>query len=285
MLTALLCRHEQGKLHLRIDDYDKARTREAYIEDILRWTSLLDFPLIKSIASIQDFYQNHSSQKQQKNYQFFVQTFKEHFYYCTCSRKEILSRGVRGYDGYCRDKEKKSGALRFKWSEQSENEFQRLRTIRPEWRQAFPSSLSDPVLIKKDGQAAYLLASLIDDMHLETSHLVRGADLIEVSVLQQLIASQLSEASTDYRVKLDAYGNMQYFIHPVLTKTKGEKLSKSVLAKHEPLQYKPIEIQTLWTKALEILTYGEERAENFSEASSILNSRQRGNFFSSLNEK
>jgi glutamyl-tRNA synthetase len=75
-------------------------------------------------------------------------------------------------------------------------------------------SLSDPVLIREDGRPLYTLTSVVDDIELGATHVVRGEDHVANTAAQV----QLFEALG---------GEVPGFAHlPLLTNTEGRKLSK-----------------------------------------------------------
>jgi glutamyl-tRNA synthetase len=76
------------------------------------------------------------------------------------------------------------------------------------------ASLSDPVLIREDGQLLYTLASVVDDAEMGVTHVVRGADHVTNTGAQIQIFEALGAAPP-------AFGH-----HSLLTGAEGEALSK-----------------------------------------------------------
>jgi glutamyl-tRNA synthetase len=76
------------------------------------------------------------------------------------------------------------------------------------------SSVSDPVLIRADGQFLYTLASVFDDIDLEVNYVVRGSDHVTNTGTQIQIISSLKGSVPSYAH------------HSLLTGSKGEPLSK-----------------------------------------------------------
>ncbi|MGB3722598.1 MAG: glutamate--tRNA ligase [Pacificimonas sp.] len=77
-----------------------------------------------------------------------------------------------------------------------------------------PSSLSDPVVRRADGSWLYMLPSVIDDIDLKISHVVRGEDHVTNSGVQlQMFAALAAEAPKFAHISL-------------LTGAEGDKLSK-----------------------------------------------------------
>ena len=76
------------------------------------------------------------------------------------------------------------------------------------------SSLSDPVLIRADGQFLYTLASVVDDLEMGITHIVRGADHITNTAVQIQIMQCFGES------------HPAFAHHSLLTGPKGEPLGK-----------------------------------------------------------
>ena len=75
-------------------------------------------------------------------------------------------------------------------------------------------SLSDPVLIRADGQVLYTLASVVDDVEMGVSDIVRGADHVTNTATQIQIIRALGAAPP------------RFAHHSLLTGPQGEALSK-----------------------------------------------------------
>jgi glutamyl-tRNA synthetase len=76
------------------------------------------------------------------------------------------------------------------------------------------SSLSDPVLVREDGSYLYTLPSVVDDIDLHVSHVIRGEDHVTNTAVQ----IQIFEALTGHA---PIFGH-----HNLLTDASGEGLSK-----------------------------------------------------------
>ena len=76
------------------------------------------------------------------------------------------------------------------------------------------ASVSDPVLIRGDGQVLYTLASVVDDTEMGVTHVVRGSD-------------HVTNTATQIQI-IDALGGTapQFAHHSLLTGPQGEALSK-----------------------------------------------------------
>ena len=130
-------------------------------------------------------------------------------YRCNCSRNEIA--GV--YQGHCRELALRNpdsawrlrlndGLIHFEDALQGDCS----RTA---------AELGDPVIVRRDGLAAYQLAVVVDDAAQRITHVVRGADLLESTCWQLAIWQALGLAPPR-------------FAHiPVVTEPDGSKLAKS----------------------------------------------------------
>jgi glutamyl-tRNA synthetase len=75
-------------------------------------------------------------------------------------------------------------------------------------------SVSDPVLIRADGQVLYTFASVVDDIDMGITHVVRGADHVTNTATQIQIMAALG------------HGHPAFAHHSLLTGAQGEALSK-----------------------------------------------------------
>ena len=76
------------------------------------------------------------------------------------------------------------------------------------------ASVSDPVLIRGDGQVLYTLASVVDDVDMGVTHIVRGSDHVTNTATQIQIIEALGATPP------------QFAHHSLLTGPQGEALSK-----------------------------------------------------------
>jgi len=76
------------------------------------------------------------------------------------------------------------------------------------------ASVSDPVLIRGDGQVLYTLASVVDDVEMGVTHVVRGSDHVTNTATQIQIIAALGGTAP------------QFAHHSLLTGPQGEALSK-----------------------------------------------------------
>jgi glutamyl-Q tRNA(Asp) synthetase len=131
-------------------------------------------------------------------------------YRCRCSRSEIKGP----YPGHCRDLglTDPDTSWRLRLEPDAVIAFDDALQGHCEYR---TSDLGDPVLVRRDGVAAYQLAVVIDDAFQGITDVVRGADLLESTAWQVALFQALDLPVPRY-------------VHvPLLTEPDGQKLAKS----------------------------------------------------------
>ncbi|MGI4834682.1 MAG: glutamate--tRNA ligase family protein [Janthinobacterium lividum] len=220
VLTWLLVRQQNGQLHLRIDDLDRARLRPPYLENIFRVIDWLQLDYDHGPIGPDDF---------------------------LCHYSQLLH--LPAYNAVLRRLAQRPGLLAASQRSRTSNpskaaEPVALATPGAAWRAQVPlgttvawadgwqgatqvplgTALPDFVVRKKDAVAAYQLASVVDDVRLGTTLLVRGLDLLPSTAAQLWLAAQLPETQG-----FNA-GRVRFFHHDLLTDAAGHKLSKSTQA-------------------------------------------------------
>ncbi|MCW2921155.1 MAG: glutamyl-tRNA synthetase [Thermoleophilia bacterium] len=212
-----------GAFVLRIDDTDQSRSREEDTDELLRLLRWLEV----------DWEEGPLRQHDRGDiYAAALDRLIEggHAYPCFCGAArlaELRADQERAgepprYDGRCRvlareeaDRSVAEGAphvLRFAVPEGRDVEVDDL----VHGRVVVPSgSFGDPILCRADGSPGYLLASVVDDIDLAITHVVRGEDHLPNAARQLLLFEALGAPS------------MPTFAHlPLLRDTDGRKLSK-----------------------------------------------------------
>lgn len=217
----LEAKSNKGKWLVRMEDLDKPREVAGAANDILKTLDNYGFEWDEVVM--------YQSQRSAAYAQALDELQKRHLVYpCTCSRKEIadsaLQTGIEGaiYPKTCFLKPKAlSGALAA-YRVITKNELIQFDdAIQDKICQNLAADIGDFVLKRADGQFAYQLAAVVDDMELEVTHIVRGADLLN-STPRQIYLQQLLGFATP------SYAHL-----PVAVNQAGEKLSKQTLA--EPI--------------------------------------------------
>ncbi|MCW9024437.1 MAG: tRNA glutamyl-Q(34) synthetase GluQRS, partial [Gammaproteobacteria bacterium] len=162
----------------------------------------------------QDLYHDALSQLRQKKM----------IYACRCSRKDIAkhtgqSQGQRIYPGTCREAshdETQPHSLRLNVPDRQTQFTDRVQGI---IRQNLAQELGDCILFRRDQLFAYQLAVSVDDIDQGITEVVRGSDLLDLTLQQIYLIEQLN-------------GHTPAYVHlPVVLNQAGEKLSKQTFAR------------------------------------------------------
>lgn len=173
----LYARHNNGVFVLRIEDTDRSRSTEGYIEAIIsgmRWLRLeWDEGPFRQTERF-DIYRSYIDRLIEKG----------DAYYCYCSpeeleqrRKEAIAKGLPPrYDGRCRNIkgiQGKNAAVRFKMPQEGQtvvNDLIRGNVVFEN------SQLDDFVIMRSDGTPTYNFVVVVDDIEMEITHVIRGDD-------------------------------------------------------------------------------------------------------------
>ncbi len=220
LMNYLIARKAGGTFILRIDDTDPERSKEEYVDGIkqdLEWLGL-QWDRVERQSERLDQY-NAAADKLRKMGRFYeaFETPTE----LDLKRKKQLNMGKPPvYDRAALNlsdaekdalrAERGNGVWRFKLDHE-----------RIEWTDGIlgeisidASSVSDPVLIRGDGQLLYTLASVVDDTEMGVTDVVRGSDHVTNTATQIQIIKALG-------------GDCPRFAHhSLLTGPQGEALSK-----------------------------------------------------------
>jgi glutamyl-Q tRNA(Asp) synthetase len=194
-----------GKWLVRIEDIDPPRELIGASSAIL--TSLEAFGLYWDESVLyqsqqSEVYQDILSDLQLRNLS----------YYCQCTRAEIkLLGGI--YQGHCRTikQPKHNSAIRL-INQYGRYQFNDVFQGKVTCDQALAKE--DFIIHRKDGLFAYQLAVVIDDIHQNINHVIRGCDLLEPTARQLTLFATLNSAPP-------TYGHV-----PLAVTTNGYKLSK-----------------------------------------------------------
>jgi glutamyl-tRNA synthetase len=216
----MIARKAGGTFILRIDDTDPERSKEEYVDALkqdLEWLGLT-WDRVERQSLRLDRYAEASDELREKG-RFYEawETPTE----LDLKRKKQLNMGrppVYDRAALALSDEQKSamkaergaGVWRFK-----------LNHERIEWVDGIlgdisidAASVSDPVLIRQDGQVLYTLASVVDDTDMGVTHIVRGSDHVTNTGTQIQIMEALG------------FSAPAFAHHSLLTGPQGEALSK-----------------------------------------------------------
>ncbi len=220
LMNYLIARKTGGTFILRIDDTDPERSKEEYVDALkqdLEWLGL-HWDRVERQSQRLDRYAE-AAEKLRGMGRFYeaFETPTE----LDLKRKKLLNMGnppVYDRAALALSEEEKDhlraergdGVWRFKLDQE-----------RIEWTDGIlgdisidAASVSDPVLIRGDGQVLYTLASVVDDTEMGVTHVVRGSDHVTNTATQIQIIQALG-------------GTVPEFAHhSLLTGPQGESLSK-----------------------------------------------------------
>lgn len=219
LFNYLIARQTGGTFILRLDDTDPARSRPEFadaIKEDLEWLGL-NWDQVETQSSRLDRYSAAADALREAG----------RFYECfetptelDLKRKKQLNMGKPPvYDRAALNlSDAEKDALR---SEHGGYWRFKLDHSRIEWTDGIlgdvsidAASVSDPVLIRADGQVLYTLASVVDDTEMGVTHVVRGSDHVTNTATQIQIMEALG------------HGSPAFAHHSLLTGPQGEALSK-----------------------------------------------------------
>jgi len=220
LMNFLIVRKSGGQFILRLDDTDRERSKREYADAIaedLEWLGLT-WDRMERQSTRLDLYEAAADELRSKGrlYECF-ETPTE----LELKRRKLLGMGRPPvYDRAALDlSEEERDRLR---TERGNGHWRfRLDRERTGWTDGIigdvsvdSASVSDPVLIRGDGQFLYTLASVCDDMDFGVTHVVRGSDHVTNTAAQIQIVRALG-------------GSPPYFAHhSLLTGPRGEALAK-----------------------------------------------------------
>lgn len=193
-----LVRLHKGELILRIDDCDSSRTRPEFIEDIFFTLDWLGIDFDQGPSGPEDFQKNFS-QSLRFNRCHEVLSLLENTFVCECTRSQLPKGG--SYPGTCRHKR-----LTYVPGHNS------IRLLADE----LPTG--DFVIWRRDNLPAYQLVSVVEDVDMQITHIVRGEDLSASTEMQKHLAQMAG---------FSFFAKIKFIHHPLLLDKQGNKLSKS----------------------------------------------------------
>jgi len=176
----LFAKNNNGVFVLRIEDTDKSRSTDEYIEDIVEGLRWLRFDWDEGPYRQTDRFDIYRS---------YVERLlrEERAYRCYCTpeeleqrRQEALSQGrTPKYDGRCRDRKgpvaNKPAAVRFRMPQEGHTVVNDLIKGIITFEN---SLLEDMVIMRSDGTPTYNFVVVVDDIDMAISHVIRGDDHI-----------------------------------------------------------------------------------------------------------
>jgi glutamyl/glutaminyl-tRNA synthetase len=220
VLTHWIARTHDGRLLLRIDDFDTGRARQAYLEDVFRTVDWLEIDIDDGPSGPADFQSSWSMSTRIDQFRGardrLVQGGHDSVFVCRCSRHDLDDSGrcVAGCKEQDLTLESGSSALRM--------------SVPGGSARGLPLPPGDHVLWRRDDLPAYQLGSVVADEDLGVTAIVRGVDLLASSALQLHLAELLPAPG---------FHDVDLRHHALVAAADGHKLSKSAGAQAHPLEH------------------------------------------------
>lgn len=222
VINWLFARRNAGRFILRLDDTDRERSTEDFargIEEDLRWLGLG-----------WDEFARQSDRLDR--YDAAVERLKAagRLYACYETPEELARRRSRKVVGggapvYDRAALRLTEAQKKAYVEEGRKPYWRflLHETETSWTDAIRgpvsfhgANLSDPVLIRADGTPLYILSSVVDDIEMDVTHIIRGEDHVTNTAVQIQLFAALGRDPASIT-----------FAHfPLMTDAGGQALSK-----------------------------------------------------------
>jgi glutamyl/glutaminyl-tRNA synthetase len=223
IVTYHLAKKHQAKILLRIDDLDKERVKNRYIQDIFDSLDFLELPYDLGPKNLKDFNSNYTQYKRMGHYSKALDSLRKSqlLFGCDCSRNKVEKMHPKGYyTGFCRNRklalDQKDISWRLKADIHQDISFKDLNEGHIIGK--LPGILTDFIVKRRDGLPSYQLASVVDDLHFGVDLVVRGKDLWG-STLAQVYLSAFLEPNS--------YAQNTFYHHYLMQDPKNQKLSKS----------------------------------------------------------
>lgn len=222
LVNCLYAKKNNGIFILRLDDTDAERGSETYAEGIhqdLKWLGIIHQEYYRQSDHLER-YQNVINKLEQVGRLYPCYETPEELDF---KRKRLLAQGRPPiYDRSSRNLS----------SEQMEKYMQENR--KPHWRfflnpgkitwddlahgpmEFDAEKLSDPILIREDGSPVYTLSSVVDDLDMKITHVIRGNDHISNTAIQIQLYEAIGGTPADLH-----FGHL-----PLIAGEQGESLSK-----------------------------------------------------------
>lgn len=219
ILTWLLVRTNNGLLRLRIDDLDAPRIQPQFLNDVFETLEWLGLDWDEGPQSPDEHHRLFSQKLRSERYAqvLHLLTQTNRVFACQCSRKLV---GAGQYPGTCiplqLPLQRPETALRIQTPPSTVIAF--TDELKGSVKMDLFETMRHFVIRRRDGIAAYQVASLADDMDYGINTIVRGEDLI-VSTAAQLYLAQLAGFT--------AFSHIQLYHHALIRDQDGNKLSKS----------------------------------------------------------
>jgi glutamyl-tRNA synthetase len=211
-----MVRRTGGMLRLRIDDIDAPRVRPEYIDDIFRTLEWMNLDWNEGPKNSDDQTQEYSQSLRAARYNEIIRQLigTGKVFACKCSRKELSENNCS-----CKSLQLSLGTPDTALRISTPGDAIVINDKKMGKQEVFlENEMKDFVIRRKDGVAAYQVASMADDIDYDINLIVRGEDLLPSTAAQLYLASLIGA---------EIFSQIDFYHHPLLTDEHGRKLSKS----------------------------------------------------------
>lgn len=243
----LFARQKNGKFILRIEDTDKERSKDEYINDIADGLSWLGIDWDEG-PERNDHHGPYKQSERLEIYQKYAQELldEKKAYHCFCTSEELQKerqdqeskKQPPKYSGRCRKlseeeiaklkAEGRKPCVRF-IVEGKKIKFKDLVKGSVEFDTAL---FGDFVILKSDGVPTFMFAGAIDDSLMKITHVIRGEDHLSNTPRQILLLDALNFAMPEY-------GHLPLILNPDRSKLSKRKNPTSISADFKNKGYLP----------------------------------------------
>jgi glutamyl/glutaminyl-tRNA synthetase len=216
LLTWLAVKLRGGTLLLRIDDLDRDRCKEAYVDDVFASLAWLGIEPDGGPSGVADFYARFSQTARFDTYRAALERMRENgaaLFACDCSRKQLA--GMEVYPGTCRtrglDELLPQTAVRIAVPDHTD-------IAVGDETVALDRTMGDFIVWRRDNVPAYQLVSVVEDERLGVNLVIRGNDLLTSSAAQRFLAPFLGART---------FSAASVIHHDLILRHDGGKFSKS----------------------------------------------------------
>jgi glutamyl-tRNA synthetase len=214
LFNYLFARSKTGTFVLRLEDTDRTRSDEIYVQNLYDTFSWLGFRWDEG-PDIGGPYAPYTQSERSELYKKYADELisKGQAYYCFCTaeriekvRQEREQANLSGYDRHCRDipveeAAKRAAAgeahtIRLKIPLGETTRFNDYLLGGIEWKNDDVNP--DPVLLKSDGFPTYHLANVVDDHLMEISHVMRAQEWLASTPLHVIMYKSFGWVVPEY---------------------------------------------------------------------------------------
>lgn len=263
VITTLDALRNDAEVFLRIDDLDRERFRETYLDDIFEVLNFLGIEPTIGPSGPEDFHRNFSQHLRLDRYNALLEELRstDLIYPCVCSRKEFATIAPLAFCG-CRSSQFTDQQQHVVWRWAGELPDQIVCDSDGKTQSVtLKNAIGRLVLQQKNTLPAYQIASLSDDLDFEITRVVRGEDLIHSTAFQLYLASVLGKSE---------FGCIRFFHHGLVTDS-AEKISKSdgATSLHSARQ-QGLSVAQFYTKIAHSWGFKTKKVAQLSELNDLL---------------